>query len=213
MNTTPIRVTLSPRAVTNTRLKGTLDGLSHRSLIRVVDQANDGDHTVHINMPEEYAAGTPRTIVIDHVQNEDTQRQALVSGAAASIPPDMVPDRLYAVIAAVNNELAVIPAQEAAHIAGRLEVPPGRPLLTPDQGRILRMLSRASTIAQISVELGCSERHARRHLRRLWTALGAKDRTSGIIRAAHYGLLEPCGQLDPRVTGENIETTRSSRTH
>jgi len=185
----PIKVALSPQAADSTRLRLELDKLTANSQINLTHEA-DCAEIVHLVPPGQCPRFPDRTIVIGCDRSEDNYRQAITAGVAALIAPGISAGRLFAVIAAVDNGLAVVPVELAAGIAGRIEAPPDTPPLTPDQSRLLLLITRGLTVTEISTDIGYSERHTRRRLQQLWATLGATNRTSGIIRATRYGLLE-----------------------
>jgi len=185
----PARVTLSVAVSGDFELGQTLHRLEAMSLIRVdVERPRQG--AVHITMADTHIGYESRTIVVDVCRSEDRLRSALAHGAAAVIDPGIGWSHLHAVILAVDHNLAVLPVQQAPHMATRLQTPPVAAQLTPIQRRLLNMVSEGLTIGDISAQIGCSERHARRQFRQIWDLLGAKGRVSGIIRAVRCGMLE-----------------------
>jgi len=155
-----------------------------------VDTERAAASAVHITMADTHTGCASRTIMVDACQSEDHLRSALAHGAAAVIEPAIDWSHLHAVILAVDHNLAVVPAQHAPHMATRLQTPPSTDQLTSVQRRLLNMVSAGLTIGDISAQIGCSERHARRQFRQIWDLLGAKGRVSGIIRAVRCGMLE-----------------------
>ncbi len=184
----PPRVTMSESVAADPVLGRTLSRLHALALICADDQGA-GPPAVHLTMVEPTGAYAMRTIVVDGCHTEDCQRAALARGAAALIDPGIGLLHLHAVILAVHNDLAVLPVRIASLAMTRLETPPRPDLLTPDQKRLLNLISRGLTMGDVSVEMGCSERQARRRFRQVRDLLGARDRTTGIIRATRYGML------------------------
>jgi len=185
----PTRVTLAVAVAGDPELGPTLHRLQAMSYI-CVDTESVAASAVHITTADTHTGGASRTIVVDVCRSEDRLRSALAHGAAAVIDPGIGWSHLHAVILAVDHNLAVLPAQQAPHMATRLQTPPVDDQLTPVQRRLLNMVSEGLTIGDISAQIGCSERHARRQFRQIWDLLGAKGRVSGIIRAVRYGMLE-----------------------
>lgn len=121
--------------------------------------------------------------------DEVTIRHAMETGVGALIAPDISIDDLRAVLMAATHGYYPIPRHLAPVVATRLEGPKPQTLSRRDL-TILRHLAQGGTMIELAQQLGCSERHARRHVRALWNTMGVHGRAQGLVAAARRGLLE-----------------------
>lgn len=189
----PIQVMLSSGAAQDKQLRWRLHDIDESLEIGVSTVLGRAD-AVNIVLVGEYRHRVPRCIVISTVAVEDNQNQALESGAAALVTPTTTATELGAIIAAVHHGFAVIPSCVAPRIAERLQNPPDMEPITTTQRQLLQLLATGHTLKEASLIAGCSERHARRHLRRLWDTLRTPNQTSGMVQATRYGLIDLPGQ-------------------
>ncbi len=186
-------MTLSVGAGRDSQLRSRLDEIRDALEIKVSAVPCQAGG-VNIALVGECVQGVPRCVVVSDDAVEDAQRGALESGASALTTPSTTGTELRAIIAAVHHGFAVIPSQLAPRIAERLQNPPDMAPITNTQRQLLQLLATGHTLKEASVSAGCSERHARRHLRRLWDTLKTPNQTSGMVQAARYGLIRPVGQ-------------------
>ncbi len=180
-------IALSDAVTTNQRLVGTLRRVPARL---VYDQHGEADVRL-IRLSQPLARGSedriPRVIVADAV-DEVVVRAVMRSGAAGIISPDVSVEEARAILSAAVARYFPIPHHLASALASRLE-PPSAIVLTDRDRIILKHLARGDTIATIARRLGCSQRHARRHLRTLWDKMDVPGRAQGLITATRQGLL------------------------
>ena len=62
--------------------------------------------------------------------------------------------------------------------------------LNDRQRRLVALLADGRTLAEAAGEVGCSERQARRQLRSLWDAIGARNRVQGMVQLTRIGLVD-----------------------
>jgi DNA-binding NarL/FixJ family response regulator len=130
--------------------------------------------------------------------NEDPVaiRRAMEFGAAGFIPKSLDIDRIGEAIAAVlaggtwtppDVELGASEDQETAALMRRLAT------LTPQQVRVLMMLSEGLLNKQIAYELGVSEATVKAHVSAILQKLGVESRTQAVIAAARIGMARTTG--------------------
>ena len=124
--------------------------------------------------------------------NEDPVviRRAIEFGAAGFIPKSLESDRIGRAIQAVlagdswvppDIELNASEDKETAEMMRRLAT------LTPQQVRVLMMLSEGLLNKQIAYELGVSEATVKAHVSAILQKLGVDSRTQAVIAAARIG--------------------------
>jgi DNA-binding NarL/FixJ family response regulator len=124
--------------------------------------------------------------------NEDPVaiRRAMEFGAAGFIPKSLDIDRIGEAIAAVlaggtwtppDVELGASEDQETAALMRRLAT------LTPQQVRVLMMLSEGLLNKQIAYELGVSEATVKAHVSAILQKLGVESRTQAVIASSRIG--------------------------
>ncbi len=132
--------------------------------------------------------------------NEDPVviRRAVEFGAAGFIPKSLDSDRIGTAIQAVlagdswippEIELGVSEDKETAELMRRLAT------LTPQQVRVLMMLSEGLLNKQIAYELGVSEATVKAHVSAILQKLGVESRTQAVIASSRIGatLRPPAG--------------------
>jgi DNA-binding NarL/FixJ family response regulator len=124
--------------------------------------------------------------------NEDPVaiRRAMEFGASGFIPKSLDIDRIGEAIAAVlagstwtppDVELGASEDQETAALMRRLAT------LTPQQVRVLMMLSEGLLNKQIAYELGVSEATVKAHVSAILQKLGVESRTQAVIASSRIG--------------------------
>lgn len=124
--------------------------------------------------------------------NEDATviRRAIAFGASGFIPKSLDIERIGAALQAVlagdtwtppDVDLSTSEDGEAAEIARRLAT------LTPQQVRVLMMLSEGLLNKQIAYELSVSEATVKAHVSAILQKLGVESRTQAVIAASKVG--------------------------
>lgn len=125
-------------------------------------------------------------VVVSANEEPSTIRRCMNFGAAGFIPKSLPRDAIRAAIAAVLGGGTWIPPgvdltspgeDEAAAMAARLST------LTPQQVRVLMMLSEGLLNKQIAYELGVSEATVKAHVSAILQKLGVDSRTQAVIAA------------------------------
>jgi DNA-binding NarL/FixJ family response regulator len=134
--------------------------------------------------------------------NEDPVviRRAIEFGASGFIPKSLESDRIGAAIQAVlagdtwtppDVELGPSDDKETADLVRRLAT------LTPQQVRVLMMLSEGLLNKQIAYELSVSEATVKAHVSAILQKLGVESRTQAVIASSKIGAtLRPAASLD-----------------
>ncbi len=170
------------------------------SLIRLLERDSDIDLVLlDLGMPgargfsslmylrAQYPA-VPVVVVSAHAEPA-TIRNAMRFGASGFIPKTLDVDSMRAAIRAVLGGGTWTPADvdlsaaddEEAALAARLAK------LTPQQVRVLMMLSEGLLNKQIAYELGVSEATVKAHVSAILTKLDVDSRTQAVILAARIG--------------------------
>lgn len=121
-------------------------------------------------------------------------RAALLAGARGAVARDGPLDRIVQTLLAGMAGGVLVPAEQmAALLAGTS----GEPALDipPEQTDWLRRMAHGDTVARIATDAGYSERAMYRHLRALYSRLGARNRTEAVVSAMQRGLLAEASAL------------------
>ena len=185
-------------------LEGMFDGVSISeagSLEAVTEILEQGDEVdlvlLDLNMPgvRGYSglmylrAQYPAVPVVVVSANEDpaTIRRCMEFGAAGFVPKSLGTDSIRQALSTVMDggvwtppdvDLSAVPADETAKLVQRLST------LTPQQVRVLMMLSEGLLNKQIAYELGVSEATVKAHVSAILQKLGVESRTQAVIAAS-----------------------------
>ncbi|VAW13456.1 Transcriptional regulator, LuxR family [hydrothermal vent metagenome] len=130
--------------------------------------------------------GVP-VVVVSATEDAAIIRRSMDFGASGYIPKSVGAEQMRAAIKAVLDGAVWTPPDldleqaddgEAAHMAARLST------LTPQQVRVLMMLSRGLLNKQIAYELDVSEATVKAHVSAILQKLGVESRTQAVIAAA-----------------------------
>ncbi len=130
--------------------------------------------------------GVP-VIVVSGNEDRAVMRHCIEFGAAAYVPKSVDVETMRAAIRKVLDggqwtppdlDLSAQPNREASALVRRLSS------LTPQQVRVLMMLSQGLLNKQIAYELGVSEATVKAHVSAILQKLGVESRTQAVILAA-----------------------------
>ena len=130
--------------------------------------------------------GVP-VVVVSATEDAHIIRRSMDFGASGYIPKSVGAEQMRAAIKAVLEGAVWTPPDldleqaddgEGAHMAARLST------LTPQQVRVLMMLSRGLLNKQIAYELDVSEATVKAHVSAILQKLGVESRTQAVIAAA-----------------------------
>lgn len=131
----------------------------------------------------------PAVPVVVVSANEDpaTIRRCMEFGAAGFVPKSLGTDSIREALSTVMNgdvwtpadiDLSAVPVDDTAKLVQRLST------LTPQQVRVLMMLSEGLLNKQIAYELGVSEATVKAHVSAILQKLGVESRTQAVIAAS-----------------------------
>jgi len=131
-------------------------------------------------------AGYPEVPVVVVSASEDaaTIRHAIGFGASGYIPKSLARDIIGAAIAAILDGAVWIPADVPLHPENEDGVISRLVTLTPQQVRVLMMLSEGLLNKQIAFELSVSEATVKAHVSAILQKLGVESRTQAVIAAS-----------------------------
>jgi DNA-binding NarL/FixJ family response regulator len=126
-------------------------------------------------------------IIVSATEDALTIRRSIELGAAGFVPKSLGPDSIRAALQTVLDGGAWVPpgidlkgaeSDEGVKLARRLAT------LTPQQVRVLMMLSEGLLNKQIAYELTVSEATVKAHVSAILTKLGVESRTQAVIAAS-----------------------------
>jgi DNA-binding NarL/FixJ family response regulator len=126
-------------------------------------------------------------IIVSATEDALTIRRSIELGAAGFVPKSLGPDSIRAALQAVldggvwvppGTDLKSTETDEGVKLARRLAT------LTPQQVRVLMMLSEGLLNKQIAYELTVSEATVKAHVSAILTKLGVESRTQAVIAAS-----------------------------
>jgi DNA-binding NarL/FixJ family response regulator len=129
--------------------------------------------------------GVP-VVVVSASEDSATIRQAFRSGASGYIPKSLATGMIGQAIAAVLEGAVWTPPHIELSARGDLDAAAARiRTLTPQQMRVLMMLSEGLLNKQIAHALDVSEATVKAHVSAILTKLGVDSRTQAVIAASH----------------------------
>ena len=143
----------------------------------------------------------PSVPVVIISANEDPVviRRALEHGAAGFIPKSSSIDTITQAISAILMGEIWAPAARAESGAGRsaseLELAERMAQLTPQQFKVLMMMSQGLLNKQIAYELGVSEATIKAHVTAIMNKLGVTNRTQAVLAANQLAVNNPNSAL------------------
>ncbi len=123
-------------------------------------------------------------VVVSGTEDPRVVRECIDAGAMSYIPKSMPPDVLTEALRYVLRGEVHLPAS----VAARMDAVAARPRLSPRQIAVLQCLNRGLPTKLIAVELGLSEYTVKEYLGNIFHALGARNRTEAVIKAAQLQL-------------------------
>ena len=133
--------------------------------------------------------------------NEDPVviRRALEHGAAGFIPKSSSIDTITQAISSVLLGEIWAPAPGRSDLAGRsdseLELAERMAQLTPQQFKVLMMMSQGLLNKQIAYDLGVSEATIKAHVTAIMNKLGVSNRTQAVLAATQLAVANPNSAL------------------
>jgi two-component system NarL family response regulator len=116
--------------------------------------------------------------------DEDIHR-AIQSGAKSYLLKDMPKEEILGVVRSVHAGHEVLPSQVEARLRERM----ARPELTQREMSVMVLLAKGTSNKEIADFLGISEPAVKFRIQRIFTKLGAADRTSAVLAALRHGII------------------------
>jgi DNA-binding NarL/FixJ family response regulator len=140
------------------------------------------------------AMGVVRAVVLAEGGDDRVALDALAAGARGCVDADAAPDEIIDAIRAVAAGETFLSPSIARPLARRLGLlrPHGaaRPLLTPRERQVLRLVARGWDNAQIGESLFVSAATIKHHLANIFKKLEVDNRVQAAVRAVEEDLLE-----------------------
>lgn len=114
-------------------------------------------------------------------------REVLETGVDSAVSRDAPLDRIVEVVGAALDRRTVLPTEIARTLARGSQEEDG---VGEQQTQWLGALARGVTVEELARSVGYSERAMYRHLRGLYSRLGARNRTEALLQAMRRGLIE-----------------------
>ena len=143
----------------------------------------------------------PSVPVVIISANEDPAviRRALEHGAAGFIPKSSSMETIMEAIAAILDGEIWAPAETRSNLPGRnvseLELAERMAQLTPQQFKVLMMMSQGLLNKQIGYELHVSEATVKAHVTAIMSKLGVNNRTQAVLAAERLAVSDPDANL------------------
>jgi DNA-binding NarL/FixJ family response regulator len=184
--------------------------------LSVVGEAADGDEAVastkelrpdvvllDIRMPRmdgieaarQILAEDPKTrvLVLTTYDHDDNVYAALRAGASGFLVKDAPPEQVIEAIRAVQAGDAVLSPSVTRRLLETVAFPGNvkLPELSEQDTRLLALIAKGRTNAEIAVELDLTPATVKTYVSRLFTKIDARDRTHAVVLAYESGLVRP----------------------
>ncbi|WP_341703471.1 response regulator transcription factor [Ferrovibrio sp.] len=135
--------------------------------------------------------------MVSSTRDPAVMRRAIEFGAAAFVPKSAPLETIASALQAVlDGEVWLPPEADGADGAGAADAVPGDfarrvSELTPQQFRVLTLLSKGKLNKQIAHELSVGEATVKAHVTAILKKLGVRSRTQAVIAARHFAIDGP----------------------
>jgi DNA-binding NarL/FixJ family response regulator len=116
--------------------------------------------------------------------DEDIHR-AIQSGAKSYLLKDMPKEEILEVVRSVHAGYEVLPSQVEARLRERM----ARPALTKREMSVMELLAKGTSNKEMADILGISEPAVKFRIQRIFTKLGANDRTTAVLAGLRHGII------------------------
>ena len=139
-----------------------------------------------------FAAANPELTLVALLREPTVELYLLAmrSGASGAVSWMAQPETMVDVVEAACAGHWLLPFDVARHISGLVRVGGEAPGVSAAEGEWLRLLANGTTIAELALRLGLSEREMFRQLRDLYGRMGARSRTEALVKAAQWGVIK-----------------------
>jgi DNA-binding NarL/FixJ family response regulator len=157
----------------------------HRPDIVLMDLRLPGMSGVEAILAIRHRFPEARIIVNTTYDADEDIHRAIQSGAKSYLLKDMPKEEILAVVRSVHAGHEVLPSQVEARLKERMK----RPELTNREMAVMELLAKGASNKEMAGFLHISEPAVKFRLQRIFTKLGAIDRTSAVLIALRHGII------------------------
>ncbi|SMC92981.1 response regulator [Kibdelosporangium aridum] len=134
-----------------------------------------------------------RVLVLTTYDHDDNVYAALRAGASGFLVKDAPPEHVIEAIRAIDAGDAVLSPSVTRRLLDTVALPGGvkLPELSEQDSRLLRLIAKGRTNAEIAAELDLTPATVKTYVSRLFTKINARDRTQAVVLAYESGLVRP----------------------
>lgn len=159
--------------------------VKHRPDIVLMDLRLPGMSGVEAILAIRHQFPEARIIVNTTYDADEDIHRAIQSGAKSYLLKDMPKEEILGVVRSVHAGHEVLPSQVEARLRERM----ARPELTKREMSVMELLAKGTSNKEIADFLGISEPAVKFRIQRIFTKLGAADRTSAVLAALRHGII------------------------
>jgi DNA-binding NarL/FixJ family response regulator len=139
------------------------------------------------------AEGTKtRVLVLTTYDHDDNVHAALSAGASGFLVKDAPPERVIEAIRAIAAGDAMLSPSVTRRLLDRVGLPKGTlPKLSEQDTEILKLIAKGRTNNEIAIDMDLTPTTVKTYVSRLFTRIGARDRTHAVVLAYESGLVRP----------------------
>lgn len=157
----------------------------HRPDIVLMDLRLPGMSGVEAILAIRHQFPEARIIVNTTYDADEDIHRAIQSGAKSYLLKDMPKEEILNVVRSVHAGHQVLPSQVEARLRERM----ARPELTKREMAVMELLAKGAINKEMADILGISEPAVKFRIQRIFTKLGAADRTSAVLAALRHGII------------------------
>jgi DNA-binding NarL/FixJ family response regulator len=131
-----------------------------------------------------------RVLILTTFDHDDNVYAALRAGASGFLVKDAPPERVIDAIRAIAAGDALLSPSVTRRLLDTVSIPSGvkLPDLSEQDTQLLRLVARGRTNTEIAADLDLTHATVRTYVSRLFTRIGARDRTHAVVLAYESGL-------------------------
>lgn len=157
----------------------------HRPDIVLMDLRLPGMSGVEAILAIRHQFPEARIVVNTTYDADEDIHRAIQSGAKSYLLKDMPKEVILGVVRSVHAGEEVLPSQVRERLRERM----ARPELTKREMSVMELLAKGTSNKEIADFLGISEPAVKFRIQRIFTKLGAADRTSAVLAALRHGII------------------------
>lgn len=133
-----------------------------------------------------------RVLVLTTYDHDDNVLAALSAGASGFLVKDAPPERVIEAIRAIAAGDAMLSPTVTRRLLDSVGLPKGKlPKLSEQDTEILKLIAKGRTNNEIAADLDLTPTTVKTYVSRLFTRIGARDRTHAVVLAYESGLVRP----------------------